>query len=162
MSGKRKANFALGFSWGHENDRYKRIRKDLLPCFVLFCVMEQACKWVSNHHPTGQACRDYNWLSMNPRPSSFSLFVLCSWFVRGSISRRTALPPMGQHHRRNLLKNERLEKLVSVRLTSEELPVIWLLEMVDVFVRRKIRGKCILAFQIWKAFLISCNALFWA
>ena len=24
MSGKRKANFVLGFSWGHENDRYKR------------------------------------------------------------------------------------------------------------------------------------------
>ena len=57
MSGKHKANFVLGFSCNHENDRYKRIRKDLLPCFVLFCVMEQACKWVSNHHPTGQAYR---------------------------------------------------------------------------------------------------------
>lgn len=31
--------------------------KKLYPYFVLFCVMEQACKWVSNHHPTGQACR---------------------------------------------------------------------------------------------------------
>ena len=41
MSDKRKANFVLGFSWGHENDRYKRI-KNLLPCFVLFCIMEQA------------------------------------------------------------------------------------------------------------------------
>ena len=66
MSGKHKANFALWFSWSHENDRYKRIRKDLLPYFVLFCIMEQACKWVSNHHPTGQACRVL-----------FSLFALC-------------------------------------------------------------------------------------
>ena len=87
MGGKHKANFVLGFSCGHENDEYKRIRKNLYPYFVLFCIMEQACKWVSNRHPAGQACKDYNWLNTNFRPSSFSLFVLCSWFVRGSIAR---------------------------------------------------------------------------
>lgn len=29
----------------------------LYPYFVSFCIMERACKWVSNHHPAGQACR---------------------------------------------------------------------------------------------------------
>jgi len=35
MSGKRKANFVLGFSWGHENDRYERIKKPA----PLFCLI---------------------------------------------------------------------------------------------------------------------------
>lgn len=37
MSGKRKANFVLGFSWDHENDRYKRIKKPApLFCLILY------------------------------------------------------------------------------------------------------------------------------
>ena len=45
MSGKRKANFALGFSWGHENDECKWIRKActlVLSYFVSWS--RQACK----------------------------------------------------------------------------------------------------------------------
>ena len=45
MSDKRKANFVLGFSWGHENDRYKRIRKACTLVMSYFVSWSrQACK----------------------------------------------------------------------------------------------------------------------
>lgn len=74
--------------------------KNLYPCFVLFCVMEQA----------------------------YSFF-----FARGSFVIRLheyAKSGSVQLPECNLLENERLEKLVSVRLTSERKNALNLISVV--------------------------------
>lgn len=171
MSGKRKANFALWFSCGHENDECKWIRKNCTPIlfhFVSWSRLASGCqittqqgrlaklvpvKLIAANHLFWNAVFESELWHFVTFWNCKNRFSLCSLSVRASFVVRLheyAKSGSVQLPECNLLKNERLEKLVSIKVTA------------DYFVRRKIRGKCILAFQIWKAFLISCNALFWA